>query len=106
MFDKLLGASLWFAAAVPCGNGGQTCEAGIPEVAASNSQLKTIMQIVFAILGGLAFLVIIIGALRYTISGGNPESVKNAKNTVIYALVGLIVCVSAEIIVTFVLGRL
>lgn len=106
MFDVLLGVSLRFAAMVPCGTGGQTCDAGIPVVQASGSQLQTILQIVFAILGGLAFLVIIIGALRYVISGGNPESVKEAKNTVIYALVGLVVCVSAEIIVTFVLGRL
>ncbi len=106
MFNKLLGASLWFfSAAIPCGSG-QTCETGIPDIQASNAQLKTILQIVFAILGGLAFLVIMVGAFRYVASGGNPESVKTAKNTVIYALVGLIVCVSAEVIVAFVLGRL
>jgi hypothetical protein len=62
------------------------------------------LQIFFAILGALAVLFVVIGGLRYTASGGDPKSMQEAKNTILYAVVGLVVAILAEVIVTFVLG--
>ncbi len=68
--------------------------------------MPTILQIVFAVAGGTALLIIAIAGLRMVMSQGNPEGFSRARNTVIYALIGLVVCVSAFAIVTFVIGRI
>lgn len=79
---------------------------GIPDVAADENFFKDILAITFGVAGAVAVLIIIIGALNITKSNGDPESISKAKKTVAYALVGLAVCISAEMIVFFVLGRL
>lgn len=58
------------------------------------------------IVGALSVIMIIVGGLRYVISGGNSSAVTAAKNTILYALVGLVVAVLAYSIITFVLGAL
>lgn len=75
-----------------------------PTVNATSSELQTVLQIFFGILGALALLFVIIGGMRYTVSGGNPQSMEKAKDTIIYAVVGLVVALSAEAIVTFALN--
>ncbi|MNI84677.1 hypothetical protein D3C73_1416030 [compost metagenome] len=49
---------------------------------------------------------LIIGGIRYTISGGDSSAVTSAKNTIMYAIVGIIVAVLAFAIVNFVLTSL
>jgi hypothetical protein len=63
------------------------------------------LQLVLGIIAGLAVLFVVIGGLRFVLSEGDPQSTTKARNTMIYAVVGLVVSVMAEIIVTFVLGR-
>ena len=88
-----------------CPTGGNGCDTGLPRVAAGGTQVNQILQVVFGIIGGLALLFIIIGALRYTISAGDPQAAAKARSTIIYAAVGLVIAVSAEAIVTFVLSK-
>ncbi|MCL4358103.1 pilin [Patescibacteria group bacterium] len=76
----------------------------MPTVNASSSELHTILQVFFGILGALAVLFIVIGGLRYTISGGDPQAMSRAKMTILYAIIGLVVALFAEAIVTFVLS--
>ena len=73
---------------------------------ASTSELHTILSIVFGIVGALSLLVITISGLRYVISAGDPKRTAQAKEGIIYAIVGLVVAISAEAIVTFVVGGL
>lgn len=77
---------------------------GLPTVGAGSNELQLILQVVFGVLGVVAVLFIVIGGLRYTISEGNPEDMSKAKNTIIYAIVGLVIVLFAEAIVTFTLG--
>jgi hypothetical protein len=58
------------------------------------------------IVGALAVLMLIVGGLRYVLSGGNQTSVTAAKNTVLYAIVGLIVSILAYAVINFVLSSL
>jgi len=74
---------------------------GLPTVSASSNELQAILQVFFAILGAIAVLFVVIGGLRYTISGGNPQDMKKARETILYAVIGLVVAISAEAIVTF-----
>ncbi len=71
----------------------------------TDTSLKIGMSIVFATAGAVALLIIVIAGLRLVMSQGNPESVSKARNTIIYAAIGLAVCVLAFSIVTFVLDK-
>ena len=65
--------------------------------------VTSIVNILSIVAGVAAVIMIIIGGLRYVTSGGKQESVTSAKNTILYAIVGLIVVALAQIIVHFVL---
>ncbi|MDQ5963806.1 MAG: hypothetical protein QG629_889 [Patescibacteria group bacterium] len=50
---------------------------------------------VFGVLGAVSMLMIVIGGVRYILSQGNPEAMSKAKNTIMYALIGLVISLSA-----------
>lgn len=75
-------------------------------VEANGSTINSVKNIVFGLAGSLAFLFIVIGGVRYILSRGDPNATAQAKNTIIYALVGLIVTILAYAIVGFVLGSI
>lgn len=67
------------------------------------SVIEDIINIFSIVVGVIAVIMIIIGGLKYITSGGDSNSVSSAKNTIIYAIVGLIVVAFAQVIVLFVL---
>ena len=69
------------------------------------SDFTVILNFAFAFAGGLAFLLLVIAGLRYTLSGGNEEKVAESKRMIIYTLVGLVVIGLAASIVNFVLEK-
>ncbi len=83
-----------------CGSNGLPCR-GV-----EGSTIQTALQILFAIAGATAVIIIIIAGLRYTISAGNPQEAAKAKNAILYAIVGVVVCVAGYTIVTFVLKNI
>ena len=85
---------------------GSCSDTGLPGSAVTNGTISNLLQIAFGIIGVVAVLFIVIAALQLITSGGNPESAKKARETIIYAVIGLIVAVSAEAIVTFFLNNL
>ena len=68
--------------------------------------INNITNTLLFVTGALAVVMLIIGGIRYAVSGGNSASVTAAKNTILYALVGLIIAFLAFAIVNFVLGSL
>lgn len=64
---------------------------------------KDLVNTLLYIIGALAVLMIIIGGLRYTMSGGSAEAVKSAKNIIMYAVIGLVVAFLAYAIINWVL---
>ena len=58
------------------------------------------------IVGAIAVIMIVIGGLRYVISGGDASQVQAAKNTILYALVGIIIAILAYAAVNFVINSL
>lgn len=67
-------------------------------------RIKTIVNILLFLLGAIAVIMIIIGGIRYATSNGDAGSVKGAKDTILYAVIGLVVAILAYAIVNFVLG--
>lgn len=69
----------------------------------ANGVIKTVINILTAVVGILAVIMIIVAGFRYVTSGGSDEAVKGAKNTILYAVIGLVVVALAQIIVHFVI---
>jgi sorbitol-specific phosphotransferase system component IIC len=63
----------------------------------------TISNVMLFIVGAISVIMVIIGGLRYVISGGNSTNITAAKNTILYAIVGLIIAIMAYAIINFVL---
>lgn len=63
-----------------------------------------ISSVLLFIVGAIAVIMIVIGGLRYVVSGGDAALVSAAKNTILYALVGIIIAILAYAAVNFVIG--
>ncbi len=82
-------------------------DTGLPKVSAGQSQITIILRFVFGIIGVVAVIYIILAGIRLATSiGSDPQAFAKARNTLIFAGVGLAIAISAEAIVTLVLGRL
>lgn len=58
-----------------------------------------VISLALAVLGGIAVIMIVIGGIRYTLSGGDAGQTKSAKNTILYSVIGLVVAMFASGIV-------
>ena len=72
------------------------------EKALSNN-ITNIINGVIGALGIVAVIVIIIGGVSYMTSTGDAGKVKKAKDTILYGVIGLFICVLAFAIVNFVI---
>ena len=66
----------------------------------------TITNLALYLIGAVSVLMLIYGGIRYTISGGDSNAVTGAKNTILYAIVGIVIALLAYAIVNFVLTNL
>lgn len=71
-----------------------------------NDIVHTIINLISAVVAIVAVVMIIFGGLRYITSGGNDASVTSAKNTILYAIIGLIIVALAQILVRFTLSKI
>ncbi|HEY5267595.1 MAG TPA: hypothetical protein VII94_00470 [Candidatus Saccharimonadales bacterium] len=70
-----------------------------------NNTIKLVLNLFSAIVGIIAVIMIIIGGVKYITSGGSSEKTSSAKDTILFAIVGLIVVALAQVIVQFVLNK-
>lgn len=68
--------------------------------------VKTILSTIIGVLGFVCVVVMIIGGVNYMTSSGDSGKVKKAKDTILYGLIGLVVCVLAFALVQFVIGTI
>ena len=67
---------------------------------------NTIANVLIFLVGAIAVLFLIIGGLRYVVSGGDAKNVEAAKNTILYAIIGIVVAILAFAAVKFVINSL
>ncbi|MCL2037519.1 pilin [Candidatus Saccharibacteria bacterium] len=72
----------------------------------NNGIVTTVINIMLFIVGILSVIMIIWGGIRYVLSRGKEDEVKNAKNTILYSVVGLIIAIIAYALVNWVFGVL
>ncbi len=65
-----------------------------------------IINAVIGVLGLVAVVIIIIGGINYMTSSGEASKVKKAKDTILYGVIGLVICVLAFAIVNFVIKNI
>jgi hypothetical protein len=70
-----------------------------------NELVGTVINIFSIVVGIIAVIMIIYGGFKYITSGGDSGNIGSAKNTILFAIVGLIIVAMAQIIVRFVLSR-
>lgn len=66
--------------------------------------IPRLINLMLFIVGILAVIMLIWGGIRYVISGGAADKVKDAKNTILYAIVGLIVAILGYALVNWVIS--
>jgi len=66
--------------------------------------ITNVINVLLFIIGAISVVMLIIGGFRYTTSGGDQNNVKAAKDTILYAIIGLVVAFLAFAIVNWVVG--
>ena len=74
------------------------CSSGGTEISDS---IFSILNSIIVVAGIIAVIYVIIGGIQYMTSGGDSGKLQKAKNTILYAVIGLVVCVLAFAIVNF-----
>lgn len=96
------------AAAISCGT---DSAAGVPSDNSTtaggriDTTVQNLINVLSIVVGIAAVIMLIVGGFRYITSAGNPEGIKAAKNTIMYALIGLVIVALAQFIVNFVLNK-
>ena len=80
-------------------------EAGGGSEAALGIQIKNVINVLLFIIGVVSVIMIIVGGIKYVLSNGDSSQITAAKNTILYAVIGLIVALLAYAIVNFVVRQ-
>lgn len=78
----------------------------VPKPEFDENVVGSVLSIVFAVMGAVAVITLMLASLKYVVSRGEPAEVAKAKNAIIYSVIGLVVVASAFTIVSFVVGRI
>lgn len=74
-------------------------------VSGTEGVILGVVNILSFVIGVAAVIMVILGGLKYITSNGDANSISAAKNTVLYALIGLVVAASAQVIVRFIVSN-
>ena len=87
-------------------NNANACtETGTDSKTTLNNIVSTVINIFSIVVGIIAVIFIIIGGVKYITSGGEAANITAAKNTIMFAIVGLVVVALAQVLVKYVLAR-
>ncbi len=67
---------------------------------------KTITNVLLFVIGAISVIMLIIGGIRYTTSNGDSGAITTAKNTILYAVIGIVIALLAYALVNFVITSL
>lgn len=80
---------------------------GMPaDLVGADGVINQFTNIVLYVVGFISVVMLIWGGIRYIISGGDNKKITDAKNTILYALLGLVIAFFAYAIVNFVLNAI
>ena len=111
-----LGATMLVFSGMPvqaasCGSAKQCIDQGLSASGTSStpnslsSVLTTVTNILLFLMGAISVIMIIVGGIRYATSQGDQTQMQSAKNTILYAVIGVVVSIAAYAIVSFVVTQ-
>lgn len=108
MAGPALAANSCDANTLTISNGAQCAKADSAKdnLFAPNGVFSIVANTLIFLVGAVAVIFLIIGGLRYVVSNGDPKNVEGAKNTILYAIVGIVVAVISFALVQFVINAL
>lgn len=68
--------------------------------------IQQVTDLLLFILGAVSVIMLVVGGFKFVTSNGSPEQVKSAKNTIMYAIVGIVVALVAYAAVKWVIAQL
>ena len=75
---------------------------GLPQIVSSSSVLTDVLSIIFGVIGAVCVIMVVIGGFKYVTSRGEPQQTASAKNTILYAVIGMTVAFLAVAITNFI----
>lgn len=92
---------------VPCekAGGSAACSAGGNPITGPDGALTRVTQVVAYLAGITAIILLIVSGFMYITASGDSQKISAAKNTIIYALIGLLIVVFAQGIIIFILNK-
>lgn len=82
------------------------CKGKDDKVLGPDGLLTNVINLLLFIIGIVSLIMIIVGGFKYTTSTGDSSQLSNAKDTILYALVGLVIAIMSFAIVNWVVGRI
>ncbi len=76
------------------------------DATAFQNAIKNITSTLFYVIGAISVIFLLIGAIRYITSTGDATRIKQAKDTIFYALAGVIIAIVAQALIAFVISRI
>ena len=80
----------------------KTCGPNKNEECTLGYRVQQVINVLLFIIGVVSVIMIIIGGIKYTLSNGDSSAITSAKNTIMYAVIGLVVALLAYAIINFV----
>ncbi len=87
-----------------CNDASAVCKQVSSGSGKATSLVQNVITLLLWLIGIISVIMIIVGGIRYALSGGDSNSINGAKNTILYAVIGLVVAMLAYAIVGFVTG--
>lgn len=66
--------------------------------------IANVFTVIITLIGLTAFIMFIVGSVQWMLSGGNTEGTKKARDTITYAVIGIVVALSAFIVLNLIAG--
>lgn len=87
-------------------SGGGSCLTNLPTTVANQAALTNVLSLLFGIMAAVTVIIIIIQGIKFSTSQGDPQKATDARKSIIYAIIGLVVSLSAEAVVRVVISKL
>lgn len=78
---------------------------GLPTTAANDPTMRNVFNVVLALAGAVAVAFVVFGGIKYMLSQGEPNEIKQSRDTILYSIVGLVVVVISFMLVNYVIGQ-
>ena len=78
---------------------------GLPTTEANDATLRNVFNVVLALAGAVAVAFIVFGGIKFMLSQGEPNEIKQSRDTILYSIIGLVIVVISFMLVNYVIGQ-